>query len=364
MLGGYLFTLLDEKAWEDFKGKYTREEGIEILADRILDEGHPLPMVQVSMEDAIEDFEELKGMDCRGIIEEGEFFSRYEYAYGFTDTIIRCSNVGNKSSNVFHQDARWACNSINSPSPLRTWTTRKFLVTLLKALYTLKVKRVDSTTLRSCIALRKYIASQFRPSAAKAVYQHFNAKNVLDMSCGWGDRLTGFMATQGTESYTGVDPNPAVFYNYQKQIEAFGGSKHYDIEMIGSEVVEYKRKFDLVFTSPPYFNIEKYCQEESQSFRKFRKVEDWLEGFLFESLRRAVGSLETGGHLVINISDVYSNHRINQLCNPMNDFLQGINGMEYQGAMAYEMRKRPNSGALKGKVGRFAEPMWVWKKVK
>ena len=28
------------------------------------------------------------------------------------------------------------------------------------------------------------------------------------------------------------------------------------------------------------------------------------------------------------------------------------------------MRKRPNSKSLKGKLGKFAEPMWVWEKTK
>ena len=39
-------------------------------------------------------------------------------------------------------------------------------------------------TLRTCIGLRKYIASQFRPSTAKALYDHFEAKKVLDFITG------------------------------------------------------------------------------------------------------------------------------------------------------------------------------------
>ena len=37
--------------------------------------------------------------------------------------------------------------------------------------------------------LGTYIATQFKPVVAKAIYQMTNAKRVLDTSCGWGDRL-------------------------------------------------------------------------------------------------------------------------------------------------------------------------------
>jgi hypothetical protein len=94
-------------------------------------------------------------------------------------------------------------------------------MTLLNALWTLKVKEVTSETLRACIAMRKYIASQFRPSAAKALYDHFNAECVLDFSSGWGDRLNGAMSAQSVKKYIGIDPNNNLYNSYNKQIEHF-----------------------------------------------------------------------------------------------------------------------------------------------
>ena len=37
-----------------------------------------------------------------------------------------------------------------------------------------------------------------------------NAKTVLDTSCGWGDRLAGFFASDA-EEYYGCDPNPNTY---------------------------------------------------------------------------------------------------------------------------------------------------------
>lgn len=118
----------------------------------------------------------------------------------------------------------------------------------------MKYDHVDSKVLRSCIGLRKYIASQFRPSTAKAVYDYFNAKNVLDFSSGWGDRLCGFMASSA-ESYTGIDPNKNLFPKYHEMINEIG-PRNKTINLIndGAENVDLSsKKFDLIFTSPPYY---------------------------------------------------------------------------------------------------------------
>ena len=225
------------------------------------------------------------------------------------------------------------------------------------------MKEVNSKILRSCIGLRKYIASQFRPSTAKAVYDYFGAKDVLDFSSGWGDRLCGFLASDA-KSYVGIDPNERLFDGYTKMIGDFNVPEK-EVELFNScaeNVVLGKREFDLVFTSPPYFNIERYTQEDNQSFKKYRKLENWLNEFLFKAIDLSWDHLKTNGHLVLNISDVYSNHTINKICDPMNDYIKSLKGAEYVGCYGYQMRTRPNSGALKGKTGKFAEPMWVWKK--
>ena len=84
---------------------------------------------------------------------------------------------------------------------------------------------------RSTFRLGHFIATQFKPNVAKAVYTMTKAKTVLDTSCGWGDRLAGFY-TSNAQSYTGCDPNPETFKNYIKQVidyESFLGNFKPDI---------------------------------------------------------------------------------------------------------------------------------------
>lgn len=355
---------ISKDEWKSLNEKFSKDEIKQMISDVIGENNLPMPMREIKLEDAIVDFDKLCDFDESSLFIESEWFTRYDYSekYPLSNLILRSNNVGNKAPDYFIQENRWHCDSINAPSPYRTWTIEKFRLTLLNALWTLKLEEVNSKTLRSCISLRKYIASQFRPSSAKAIYNHFEAKNVLDFSSGWGDRLTGFIASNA-ESYVGVDPNANLVDGYQSIIDQYNTGK--EIKMINecAEDVDLgDKKFDLVFTSPPYFNIERYTQEANQSFKKYRKLDAWLNEFLFVTLKKAWDHLESSGHMVINISDVYSNHRINQICDPMNDFISGLEGAEYVGCYGYEMRKRPNSKALKGKSGLFAEPMWVWKK--
>jgi len=79
-------------------------------------------------------------------------------------------------------------------------------------------------------------------------------------------------------------------------------------------------------------------------------------------LGEAWDHLESGGTMIVNISDVYSNHTVNRICDAMNDHISTLDGAIYDGCIGYKMNKRPNSKALDGKEGVFCEPMWVWKK--
>ncbi len=59
--------------------------------------------------------------------------------------------------------------------------------------------------------------------------------------------------------------------------------------------------FDLVLTSPPFFDLEIYVSdrgEDRQSSSDYPTFQGWLDGFLFPSMRKAWGKLVPGGHMV------------------------------------------------------------------
>lgn len=355
------YTIFSEIEWTELTLTRSIDEIKDILWEKT--RSLPIPTVCITEEECSDDFNKLKSMKSSDLLEEGEIFSRYEYTYPIGKKYVDSSNIGNKSSNFFHQEQRFKCDSINSPSPERTWNNKKFFFSMLGALWTLKCKEVNSDTLRLCIAMRKYIASQFRPSAAKALYDHFNAKIVMDFSSGWGDRLSAAMASDSVKHYTGIDPNTVLFDGYNKQIEKFGSGK--DIKMYNSPAEDFlrnhdKKDYDFIFTSPPYFIIERYSKDDTQSWVRYKKINDWLDNFLFDTINLSIDKLISGGYIAINISDVYCNHTINKICDPMNDYIQSLGTMEKIENINYRMAKRINSKS--GKTGVFVEPCWIWRK--
>jgi hypothetical protein len=64
--------------------------------------------------------------------------------------------------------------------------------------------------------------------------------------------------------------------------------------------------FDLVLSSPPYFKLERYPGEETQSFRRYGTYSVWRDAFLRVLIHQAYRLLRSGGRFVLNVADVAS----------------------------------------------------------
>lgn len=343
----------------------------EILENNSID----LPTKPISKQEAADDFLALCDYKTNGI-QDGAAFSRYEYDVNLDNAFFWETTIGSVASDYFHQDARYKAASQSEMSPYAVWHTEKSLRSALNPLWTLKMEQVNRTRLRSCISLRKYIASQFRPAIAKAVYEYFDAKNVLDFSAGWGDRLAGFYAASCTESYIGVDPNPLVIEQYPKQVDfyaALSNKKQCSFFQKPAEEMSYEKdSVDLVFTSPPYFIAERYrygIKDMAQSSVRYNRVEKWLGGFLCPAIENAWNALQSGGHLVLNISDIYAKNRGNyhaRYCDDMHRFITEKLGGKFIRLVGMKMHKRPNCHSFENKNipndASFCEPVWIYQK--
>jgi tRNA1(Val) A37 N6-methylase TrmN6 len=167
---------------------------------------------------------------------------------------------------------------------------------------------------RTCISLRKYICSQFKPNVAKVIYDRYKCKNVLDFSAGWGDRLAGFYASDYGELFVGIDPRKENHPIYKQQAEFY--QKHstfFETEKKSEFICEpaedanlskYEGMMDIVFTSPPYFTVERYSYDDTQSWVRYKNIDLWNENFLQKAVKKAWKCLRKGGILLVNISDV------------------------------------------------------------
>ena len=394
----YLY--IKQNEWEYIKETFDKDDVKESLAKVAMT--YPLPYAEISENDAYVELRKLKGMRHNEVLTEGEWFAREgtEYKYDLTwngkQQYFRRVNIGNKSSNYFQQENRWSVDGSVAPGPKRTWENEKFMISLMGAAYTLKLPCIDKKYLRTMVSLRKYICSQFKPNVAKILYDKLESKNILDFSAGWGDRLAGFYGSESGKYYLGIDPRKENHPIYQQQKDFYETHRTFfevekDCDFICSpaedvDFMEYEGIFDTVFTSPPYFNVERYSYDDTQSWVKYKDINDWNEKFLQRTLKNLWCSVKSGGYLLVNISDVYTNSKWStergwlEICNPMNDFLSTFHDSEYQGCIGMEMAKRPNSGGAgtaksedyneetlqktkETKDKTFCEPIWVWRKI-
>jgi len=165
---------------------------------------------------------------------------------------------------------------------------------------------MNNSSLMGCHGIKYGRPYNFPPNVAKALYNHVNARRVLDFCAGYGGRLVGFWASKA-EEYIGIDPNKEIPYAglidfLQSETSV---SKKFQIIQDRAEAVDYEKlgKFDTIFTSPPYFNTEIYSDDPSQSCHMYPQIKDWLEKFLFSTLRNVINVLLPGGTLMINIKD-------------------------------------------------------------
>ena len=391
---------INQHEWNYIKETFDKDDVKESLAKVAMT--YPMPYAEITESDAHTELRKLKGMRHNEVLTEGEWFAREgtEYKYDLTwqgkQQYFRRVNIGNKASNYFQQENRWSVDGSVAPGPKRTWESEKFMTSLMGAAYSLKLPYIDKKYLRTMISLRKYICSQFKPNVAKILYDKLGSKNILDFSAGWGDRLAGFYGSETGEFYMGIDPRKENHPIYKEQSSFY--EKHRSMFEVEKKSLflespaedvdfsEYENKFDTVFTSPPYFNVERYSYDDTQSWVRYKDIEEWNKDFLQKTLKNLWCSVKAGGYLLVNISDVYTNSKWStergwlEICNPMNDFLSTFHDSEYQGCIGMEMAKRPNSGGAgtaksedyneetlqkteETKDKRFCEPIWVWRKI-
>jgi SAM-dependent methyltransferase len=150
--------------------------------------------------------------------------------------------------------------------------------------------------------------SNFRPLAAKAVIRQLSedGADVLDFSAGFGGRLLGALALK--RRYIGIDPARRQTRGLTRMARALSdlAPGAADIRQGCAEDLLPRMRsssIDLIFSSPPYFDLERYSSEPTQSFNRYSSYAEWRERFLAVVLRESRRLLRRKGYLVINVAN-------------------------------------------------------------
>ena len=140
--------------------------------------------------------------------------------------------------------------------------------------------------------------NQFRPVAAKWVYCQMKPKvGILDFSAGWGGRCMAAMS-MGIP-YIGIDANTKLESAYTKMIEHYEPKANVKLFFQPSETFDFsKHKYDLIFTSPPYFKLEEY-----EKMPEYPTKQSFLDKFFIPVVLASWKHLLSGGNMALNMPE-------------------------------------------------------------
>lgn len=141
--------------------------------------------------------------------------------------------------------------------------------------------------------------NQFRPIVAKWVYLHFKPKGILDFSAGWGGRALAAMSLG--IPYIGIDANARLAPAYRQMIQILDPTASVELHFQPAETVDFSQfhgKYDLIFTSPPYFMIEEY-----EKMPAYKTKEGFLQKFFIPTVLAAWKYLPRRGHMALNMPE-------------------------------------------------------------
>ena len=266
------------------------------------------------------------------------------------DAYQKCNII----TDYFTESVRIKCKLCYSKSPADAWKEDKFRSDVVKSLK-LRKKKCTARNLREEIYKSVPECTNFKVSIAMEVYKLFDAKVVFDPFSGWGDRMIG-AAAAGVKKYVSTDTNTDLVDGYL-QIRKFLKTKskiHLKLHFMPIEMYSAKEFVDdfksdppdLIFSSPPFFNFEKYSKADVSTSDTLDKYSEWRDNWFFPVIDRLWGMLAPSGNLAIHLSSME--------CNMATDLQKFM-----------DVRKRDMRGVIACGAGtKKPLPILVWKKRK
>jgi len=189
----------------------------------------------------------------------------------------------------------------------------------------------------------------FKPQNARAIVEHLCPVlwgNIYDYSAGYGGRLLGIGSSNMNYNYTAVDPNTETvnylqyFNSLIKQATGVEGT------IVQSVSEDYQPgDVDLAFSSPPYFNLEKYSDEPTQCMVNYTTLDEWFDGYVVPTMTNIHNGLNNDGVFATNIADykTYGQKEPVEVCERWVETAEKI-GFKHTGTIKMMLNTRPGVG--------------------
>ncbi len=262
-------------------------------------------------------------------------------------TMSSRSRIGNNIVDFFtfkqrlETKGKYNTNFFEFLENIEEFKKKKFIQTMLT--YYKNVKNKNNTKNEYIVYKEVYnicisAINIMRPLNCMELYTKYNAKKVLNFCAGWGGSTVAASALH-LDSHYGIDINSDLQEPYANMIAYLSTKSHTKnyIHIGDALTVDYtKIDYDTVFSSPPYYFIEKYANNTTYTSKK-----DMDEQFYKPLFSKTYAGLQKGGYYIINIcQEVYDN------------VLKNLLG-EATEMFPFKKSKRQND---------YAEMVYVWKK--
>jgi hypothetical protein len=185
---------------------------------------------------------------------------------------------------------------------------KKFIQTMLT--YYKDVKNKNNTKNEYIVLKEVYnicisAINIMRPLNCMEIYTKYKAKRVLNFCAGWGGSTVA-AAALNLDAYYGVEINSDLKQPYDNMIQFLKTRCATKFENIIADAVDVdysNMNYDTVFSSPPYYFLEKYANNV-----KYGSKKDMDDKFYRPLFTKTYNGLQPGGHYIINIcKEVYDN---------------------------------------------------------
>jgi len=290
------------------------------------------------------------------------FNKKYNGMYNGKYTIFLCKNKDNdiieQISDYFTERCRIKCLMSDNIGTQITYF-RKHLNDIIKDMIkwdnNLSIETLRTST-RILGTKNGYTwCSYFNPVVMTYFINLFKAKRILDMSSGWGDRLIGAMACD-IECYHGFDPNHCLHSGYNKIIKFFSKIKKnkestYIIkEQKFEDAVLEDNYYDLLMSSPPFFDIEIYDKKSTyQSINVYKTEDIWYTNFLMVSIAKINRALKKSGICALHIVQKKHQTFVSRLI----DDMEKNKAWKYIGTIGFKQSTKND----------YINPVFIWMKI-
>lgn len=220
-------------------------------------------------------------------------------------------NYGSRTCNHY-MTHRYNARRYNN-DPMNHWRDENLFKKFMENRLLYAGSKITDSVIRTGMKL-KGVPTNFFPVKAKDIYEKYlpNQGTALDFSAGYGGRLLGFMTSSKNGFYTGVEPSKASYEGLVRMkdecSEFFKELNSENINIINAPFEDISKtldsdSFDLSFSSPPYFGLEIYSDEDTQSIIRYPKYSEWLKKFWFFVIQESLRILKPGGHFIYTIGN-------------------------------------------------------------